>query len=130
MVLYDGVELDINSSTLYYIFKNEFNFKFESFSCNAPKFSKKTSRLLKELIKEQGEQAAVDIVRFAVHHWVEIQRKTNITSLPTTQAIYGYRSVIMSMMNIPKYNSVEYNGKGTNKYSKNKRANKNALFIS
>jgi hypothetical protein len=126
-VLYDGTEYEVTESILYYIFKNEFSFKYNRFQ--APKYTQKTSRIFKQLLEEQGEENSVDIVKFGVIHWRDLQRKAKVTGLPTAEALFGYRTTIMSLIIEPKKNSVEYDGTGKDKYRKHKRTNKNKLFI-
>lgn len=123
-IIYDGAELEVNASTLYYIYKSEHQLRFDL--AKPQKFSAKNAKLLRELIDEQGEDNAVAIIQFAMENWVGVKKVGKISSLPTPNIIFGYRSTILDLMNKPKVNSVEY-GKGG--YGKNKRSNKNKLFI-
>lgn len=122
-VLYDGAEYDINASTLYYIYRNEYSFNFDT--SKPHKFSAKVARLLRMLIDEQGEDNAVEIVKFSCNNWGEIQRACKVDSMPTPAVIYGFRSTILGIMQKPQRNSVDYGR--SNK--KNTRVSKNELFI-
>lgn len=122
-VLYDGSEYDINASTLYYIYRNEYVFNFDA--SKPHKFSAKVARLFRLLIDEQGEETAVDIVKYSCNNWGDIQRVGRVDSLPTPAVIYGFRSTILGIMQKPKRNAVDY---GRNN-GKNSRISKNELFI-
>jgi len=125
IVLYDGEDMEINASTLYRVFKNEWAFRFGN--SRVPKFSIKTAKLFREIIDEQGAQKSVDIIIWAMKNWAYLQSIKKITSLPTAPIVFGFRHDIMGLIDSPiiKKNTVSYD---STKQRENKRPNKNALL--
>lgn len=123
IVNYFGEKLKINTPNLFYIFKKEFEYKFD---IKAEKFSKKNARLLKILIEEQGAEASYNYIIKSISKWSLISKKFNINSYPTISILYGFRQNIMYYLNSINKNKVEYVG---DKQSTDiKRTNRNFLL--
>lgn len=127
-VNYFGENLTINAPNLFYIFKTEFEFKFD---IKAEKFSKKNARLLKILIDEQGAEESYNYIIKSISKWSLISKKFNINSYPTISILYGFRQNILYYLKSINKNKVEYaNNTRNNSDTDNRRTNRNFLLSS
>lgn len=118
---YFGRILKPSSTNLYYIYKTEFELKFDGVI--AQKYSLKTARQLKLLIDEQGFKNSVDLIIWTIVNWNKVSKELNIKSYPTPQIIYGFRYSILKIMK-----EVKSNDTYIDKNEVKKRNSKNVLF--
>jgi hypothetical protein len=80
---------DYNANDMENIFRGLWN--EHGFVGNPFRWTLKEKKFAKEMIKVQGQQVVVDVMKYVFENWQEIMMRYRISGAPSMQLIYAYR---------------------------------------
>lgn len=99
---YFGQSLPKSVKSLYYIYRTEFELKFE---IHPPKLTIKNTKLFKDLIEEFGFDITLELIIWILHNWNKISNYLKVLTYPSPSFIYGFRHSLLALKNSNKIKS-------------------------
>jgi len=77
---------EYNCNDMWYVFKDFWRWEGKPIG-----WTKRDRKHIKELIDEQGAEAVVTYIKYAIEHWNALCSRFNVSGKPSVPCLYGYR---------------------------------------